>query len=320
MHWQRAPSDDTDSGWPRRQEDEVEQEPTGARRRLGAELRRLRLNAGLKLEDAARGLRCSASKISRLENGKGVPRPVDVDALLALYGGVEGMEAEMLRRLVAQSRTRGWWEPFTEGLRTERYVLPAPGRYAAVETDATGVDAFDLSVLHGLLQTPDYARAVLAARLPGHDGWEIDQLVHLRRRRHEALTSDPPLRLRSVIDESVLARATGGPSVMADQLDRLLELSRLPNVILLVLPFSAGVQRAHAGRFSVLAIPDELGSDLVHTEGHAGESFLDTARDLETYRRVLADARADALEPEASRALIAHHRDRHRDAAVAAAG
>jgi hypothetical protein len=85
-------------------------------------------------------------------------------------------------------------------------------------------------------------------------------------------------------------------------------------VILLVLPFSAGVQRAHTGRFAVLQIPDELGSDVVHTEGHAGESFLDSPKDLETYRRVLADVRADALEPEASRRLIASYRDRHRAA------
>lgn len=293
----------------------MEQEPVGARRRLGAELRRLRGNAGLKLEDVARGLACSTSKVSRLENGKGIPRPADVDALLALYGGVAEVEAEMLHRLVSQSRTRGWWEPFTEGLSTDRYALPAPGRYAAVETDAVGVDAFDLSVLHGLLQTSAYARAVLRARLPRHDGWEIDQLVHLRRRRYEALTGTPPLRLRSVIDEAVLARVTGSPQVMADQLDHLLELARLPNVLLLVLPFSAGVQRAHAGRFAVLQIPDELGSDLVHTEGHAGESFLDSPGDLETYRQVLADVRADALEPGASRDLIGAWRDRHRDAA-----
>lgn len=295
-------------------EDGVEQEPTGARRRLGAELRRLRGNAGLKLEDAARALDCSTSKISRLENGKGIPRPSDVDALCRAYGGVAEVESEMLHRLVTQSRTRGWWEPFTEGLRTDRYALPAPGRYAAVETDAVGVDAFDLTVLHGLLQTPEYARAVLRNRLPEHAAWEIDQLVHLRRKRHEALTATPPLRLHSVIDEGVLARATGGPAVMADQLDRLLELSELPSVRLLVLPFTAGVQRAHAGRFAVLEIPAELGSDLVHTEGHAGETFLDRPDELATHRRVLADAVADALDPQASRAVIAAYRDRHRRA------
>lgn len=298
----------------------MDQEPTGARRRLGAELRRLRGNAGLKLEDAARALACSTSKISRLENGKGAPRSADVDALLHAYGGVAEVEADMLHRLVTQSRTRGWWEPFTEGLRTERYVLPAPGRYAAVETDATGVDAFDLTVLHGLLQTPDYARAVLRGRLPEHAPWEIDQLVHLRRRRHEALTADPPLRLRCVLDEGVLARATGGPAVMAAQLERLLELTALPSVVLLVLPFSTGVQRAHAGRFAVLSIPDELGSDLVHTEGQAGETFLDGADDLATFRRVLADVRADALAPDDSRDVITAYRDVHRAAAAARIG
>ena len=298
----------------------MEQEPTGARRRLGAELRRLRGNAGLKLEDVARELACSTSKISRLENGKGVPRSADVEALLGVFGVVAEVETDMLRRLVTQSRTRGWWEPFTEGLRTERYVLPAPGRYTAVETDATGIDAFDLAVLHGLLQTPDYAQAVLRSRLPGHAAWEIDQLVHLRRRRHEALTADPPLRLHSVVDEGVLARATGGPAVMADQLDRLLELTRLSSVNLLVLPFSAGVGRAHAGRFAVLEIPAELGSDLVHTEGHAGETFLDGVEDLATFRTVLTGLRADALTPEESDRMIAHYRDVHRASARTGTG
>lgn len=290
----------------------MEQEPTGARRRLGAELRRLRGNAGLKLEDVARELACSTSKISRLENGKGVPRSGDVEALVGVYGVVAEVETDMLRRLVAQSRTRGWWEPFTEGLRTERYVLPAPGRYAAAETDATGVDAFDLTVLHGLLQTSDYARAVLHGRLPGHAAWEIDQLVHLRRRRHQALTADPPLRLHSVIDEAVLARPTGGPGVMVGQLDRLLELAELPSVTLQVLPFSAGVSRAHVGRFAVLEIPAELGSDLVHTEGHAGETFLDGPEDLATFRTVLAGVRADALTPQRSRETVVRYRDVHR--------
>lgn len=290
----------------------MEQESTGARRRLGAELRRLRGKAGLKLEDAARALDCSTSKISRLENGKGIPRPADVDVLCRAYGGVAEVEAEMLHRLVAQSRARGWWAPFTEGLHTDRYALPAPGRYTAVETDAVGVDAFDLTVLHGLLQTPEYAHAVLRSRLPEHPSWEIDQLVHLRRRRHEALTGTPPLRLHAVIDEGVLARATGGPAVIAEQLDRLLELSELPSVRLVVLPFTAGAQRAHAGRFAVLEMPDGLGPDVVHTEGHAGEAFLDGPADVETYRRVLADARSEALDPDASRTMIAGYRDRHR--------
>ncbi|ALE85738.1 helix-turn-helix domain-containing protein [Pseudonocardia sp. HH130629-09] len=298
----------------------MEQEPTGARRRLGAELRRLRVNAGLKLEDAAAGVGCSASKISRLENGKGVPRPADVAALVEVYGGVAGVEAEMLERLVTESRTRGWWEPFTEGLRSDPHFLPSPGRYAAAETDATAVAAFDLTVLHGLLQTPAYAHAALRARLPGRPDWEIDQLVRLRGRRHEALTATPPLVLDVVVDEAVLVRATGGPAVMAEQLDRLLTLSELPDVTLRVLPFDAGSQRAHAGRFAILTVPDALGPDVVHTEGHARESFLESPTDLRTYREVFAEVRAAALDEDASRDAVANHRDAHRTAVVEGSG
>ncbi|MEJ8278922.1 helix-turn-helix domain-containing protein [Pseudonocardia spirodelae] len=292
----------------------MEQEPTGARRRLGAELRRLRVNAGLKLEDAARGLGCSTSKISRLENGKGVPRPAEVTALVAVYGGASGAEAEMLDRLVAESRTRGWWEPFTEGLRSDPHFLPAPGRYAAVETDATAVAAFDLTVLHGLLQTADYARAALRARLPDRPDREIDQLVDLRRRRREALTATPPLALDAVVDESVLARATGGAGVMAAQLDRLLDLAGSPGVTLRVLSFAAGPLRAHAGRFAILTVPPELGPDVVHTEGHAGETFLESGPDVATYRAVFDEVRAAALDRDGSLDAVVRYRDAHRAA------
>jgi hypothetical protein len=138
--------------------------------------------------------------------------------------------------------------------------------------------------------------------------------VRLRGRRHEALTATPPLVLDAVVDEAVLARATGGPAVMAEQLDRLLTLSGLPDVTLRVLPFGAGPQRAHAGRFAILTVPDELGPDVVHTEGHAGESFLESPADLRTYREVFDEVRDAALDEDASRAAVSAHRDAHRSA------
>jgi transcriptional regulator with XRE-family HTH domain len=274
--------------------------PTGPRRRLGAELRRLRTAKGLHLDAVAGRLQCSTSKISRLETGKGVPKSVDVRALMQLYDVTGDAERDMLMRLVRESRTEGWWESYTDGIAPERFFLDAPGRYAALETDAVSLRSFDFGALHGLLQTADYTRAVLSAQLPRHSARAIEQLVELRLRRQDRLRGPEPLRLTSVIDESVLFRVVGEPLVMAAQMRHLLALMELPHVVVRVLPFTAGLRRAHLDHFMLLEIPDDLGSDLVYIEGHAGETFLETESDVDLYRKVFDDALARSLDGGAS--------------------
>lgn len=280
--------------------------PIGSRRRLGAELRRLRSLAGLTLEDVAEQMTCSTSKISRLETGKGIPKVPDVRELMRIYGVRNGAEEEELLRLVHDGREHGWWEPLADGVRTERYVLDEPGRFAALENDATAVRLFAMSIVPGLLQTRAYGRAVSAAFLPHHSATEVDRLVELRIKRQEALykTVDP-LRLIALIDESVLRRAVAGPVVMADQLARIDEIAELPNVDVHVLPFSAGLLRVHSGDFVILEIPAELGSDIVHIESHAGNTSLDSRPDIERYEGIHSDGLAAALRPEESRAMLA---------------
>ena len=278
--------------------------PAGPRRRLGAELRRLRSSAGLHLDQVAVRLGCSASKISRLETGKGIPKPADVRRLVEIYGVTADTERDMLLRLVRESRTEGWWQPYTDGVAPERFFLDEPGRYAALETDAVALRSFDFGTLHGLLQTADYARAVLSAQLPHHSSHEIGQLVELRRRRQDRLDGADPLRLTAVIDESVLHREVGGPDVMAAQMRHLLDLMALPHVVVRVLPFTAGVHRSHMGHFMLLEIPDDLGSDLVYIEGHAGETFLEAESDVDLYRDVFDDALRRSMGVEASRGAV----------------
>jgi transcriptional regulator with XRE-family HTH domain len=278
--------------------------PAGPRRRLGAELRRLRTGKGLHLDAVADRLLCSTSKISRLETGKGVPKPADVRALMQLYDVTGDAERDMLMRLVRESRTEGWWESYTDGVAPERFFLDAPGRYAALETDAVSLRSFDFGALHGLLQTADYTRAVLSAQLPHHSARAIEQLVELRLRRQDRLRGPEPLRLTSVVDESVLFRVVGGPDVMAAQMRHLLALMELPHVVVRVLPFTAGLRRAHMDHFMLLEIPDDLGSDLVYIEGHAGETFLETESDVDLYRKVFDDALARSLDAGASSAAV----------------
>jgi transcriptional regulator with XRE-family HTH domain len=280
------------------------QGPAGPRRRLGVELRQLRRRADLQLVEVARELDCSASKISRLENGKGIPRMPDVVALMELYRVSDEELRVRLTQLVHESREQGWWERYTDGVQAERFVMNAPARYTALETEAVRVRSFEVAWVHGLLQAPEYARAVLDALLSERTDAEVDRLVELRLRRQEALTQrTPPLQLEVVLDESVLSRVVGSPEVMAMQLHHLIERSRLPNVIVRVLPFGVGLHRAHAGPFQILEFPDQVGADVVFIEGPAGDTY-EHQSDVDLYKDVLADVSDRALDPESSRLLI----------------
>jgi hypothetical protein len=232
---------------------------------------------------------------------------------MRIYGVTSDTERDMLLRLVRDGRQHGWWEPLTEGVQPERFVLDSPWRYAALENDATAIRSFDPTFVHGLLQTEGYARAVLHALLPHHSDDEIDQLVALRVKRQDALfrVDPPPLEVQVVLDEAVLARPVGGTAVMLAQLEHLCEVSALPNVTVRVLPFAASLLRAHHGRFVLLAIPEGLGSDVVYVEGSAGEAYLDQESDVELYREVFADVLRHALPPDESLAAIRRYQRGH---------
>jgi transcriptional regulator with XRE-family HTH domain len=285
------------------------QSPIGSRRRLGAELRRLRGKAGLTLDEVADLMTCSTSKISRLETGKGIPKMPDVRELIRIYGVTSDTEQDMLLRLVRDGRQPGWWEPLTEGVHPERFVLDNPGRYAALENDAAVIRSFDVTLVFGLLQTADYARTLLSALLPHHSPEEIDRLVELRLKRQDALrrTSPPPLELVAVLDEAVLVRTVGGSAAWKAQLEHIIEMSELPTVSVRVLPFGLGLLRAHYGHFVLLEIPDELGSDVVYIEGHAGETYLDAASEVDRYKDVFADVLRHSLSASESRQTIARY-------------
>ncbi|WP_214367345.1 helix-turn-helix domain-containing protein [Pseudonocardia sp. H11422] len=287
------------------------QGPAGPRRRLGAELRRLRNKAGLHLDDVAEQLTCSTSKISRLETGKGIPKLPDVRELMRIYGVTSDTERDMLIRLVRDSREQGWWEPYTEGVPPERFVLDAPGRYAALETEATAVRCFTAMVLPGLLQTQDYAREMMTAILPHHRPSEIERLVDLRMQRQQALhRADSPLELSVVLDEALLRRVVGGREMMADQLRSIDALLDLPTVDVRVLSFEAGFHRALLGQFTILELRESL-ADIVYVEGHAGDSYLDNEPDVTLYKEVYVDVARRALDPGASRELITEYLRAH---------
>jgi transcriptional regulator with XRE-family HTH domain len=277
--------------------------PAVPRRRLGAELRRLREAAGLLIEQVATRLECSTSKISRLETGKGIPKARDVRDLLDIYNVTDHRIRDRLIRWVREGQQQGWWEKYSDLLRADKLRLD---HLCALEADASVARTFQTSVVPGLLQTRAYARCLLAA-LNGYrlTAGEIDRLADLRMDRQQVLNRSPdPLRLCCVLDEVVLLRSVGGPDVMRGQLRRLLAVD-MPTVTVRVLPLSWGPHRAMIGPFTVLEFADMADRDVVYIESHAGGTYLEQPADVEFHSALFQECEEAALDLAESANLIA---------------
>lgn len=288
--------------------------PVVPRRRLGAELRALRERAGLTIEEVAKALECSVSKISRLETGKGIPYRRDVRDLLELFRVTDQATRDRLMRWVREGQRQGWWDDYSDVLDPTSPLLYSL-RYVALEQDASELRCYESILVHGLLQTEGYARAVLSAvsaasrwggQRSGADPEVIDRLVELRIRRQERLyTAEDPMRLHVLLDESVLHRQVGGAQVMRGQLERLLVDAQRPNITLQVLPMKAGAHPSVAGSFVVLVYPGSDDNDLVCIESHLGELYLEKDHDMRLYRQIFDVLVGMCLSAEQSIKLIA---------------
>lgn len=270
----------------------VDRSPTVRRRRLGIELRRLRETAGLMIEDVATHLECSSSKVSRIETGKAVPRVRDVRDMLELYD-VTDTQSDLLLTIVREAQQKGWWTDYED-------VLPAAFEtYVGLEADAASLRTFQHHV-HGLLQTEEYARAMLrGAHLSDSEG--VERLVALRMRRQEMLSKPTnPIELWAVIDEAALHRRMGGTGVMRGQLHHLVEMAEQPNVTLQVLPFAKGAHAGVIGAFTLIEFPDPTDNDVVYVDSPAGNIYLEKDKDLRRYTLVFDHLRAAALPPDES--------------------
>ncbi len=272
--------------------------PTMLRRQLGAELRRLRERAVRTVADVATGLGWSESKLSRIETANSGIRAADLERLLEVYGVVPE-ERSRLVALAERSRQRAWWEAYGD-------VLPdAYETYIGFEAEATAIYTYEAQVVPGLLQTDEYASAIMQAFL-AHDWPEvISQRVAVRMARQAVLTRDPPPKLWAILDEAVLRRQIGGPDVMRRQLLRLVEMSERQIVTLQVLPFSAGAHRALDGSFIVLEFDGGSDQPLVYSEGMTGGVFRSKTEDLRSYWMSFEALRNAALSSEKSVELIA---------------
>jgi transcriptional regulator with XRE-family HTH domain len=274
--------------------------PSVLRMILGRQLEELRTRAGLTFEQAGEAIGVSHSTIRRLEAAKVARlRLPDVEKLLQVYGVRDQQEIETFLKSVREANKRGWWH-------TYRDVLPDWfAAYLSLEQAALQIRAYEAQFVHGLLQTEDYARALLGAGNPHAATEDTERRVALRMRRQELLTRAQPPRLWVVMDETVLRWPVGGPDVMRAQIDHLIELNRLPHVTVQLMPFHNGPHPAmRAGAFHLFRFRAPELPDIVYLSGLVGAVYLDKGDDVVVYREALDRLGAQSAPARKTEAVL----------------
>jgi transcriptional regulator with XRE-family HTH domain len=271
------------------------QSPTFPRFQLGKQLRMLREQARLTTEDVGLQLDCSPSTISRMEGGKVGIRRSTLERMLDIYELTDQEHRETLIALAKEGKQRGWFARYGD--------LPVTySRFIGLESAAVEMRDYEALVVPGLLQTEQYTRALLqAADADGPPEEAVEAHVKARRERQALLTKPDPLRLITVLDESVIRREIGGRDVMRSQLKRLAEAARMRNISIQILPFEGGAYAGMAGSFAILKFTDA--PSVVYAEALAGDIYQD-AGDVQRYHVVFESLRAAALSPVASIKMI----------------
>ncbi|MEU8512154.1 helix-turn-helix transcriptional regulator [Kitasatospora sp. NPDC048722] len=265
---------------------------------LGSHLRKLREARGVSREEAGYSIRASESKISRMELGRVGFKERDVADLLTLYGVDAEHERASVLGLVRDANATSWWHGYGD-------VLPPWFQnYVGLEEAATEIRSYEVQFVHGLLQTPDYARAVIAAGGHVTEPDEIERRVEVRLKRQAVLTADRAPHLLAVLDEAALRRPWGGPELMRAQIDRMLDLTDLPNVDLQVMPLGFGGLRAEGGAFTVLGFAEPELPDVVYLEQFTTALYLDKPAEVAEYTGAMEGLLADSLGAEPTRELL----------------
>ncbi|WP_433242776.1 helix-turn-helix domain-containing protein [Streptosporangium sp. CA-135522] len=255
--------------------------PTILRILLGTQLRRLRTAKGISREDAGYAIRASHAKISRLELGRVGFKERDVADLLTMYGVTAPDDRAPLLALARQANAPGWWHKYGDLLPSWFEV------YVGLEEAASVLRTYEVQFVPGLLQCPDYARAVIMLVHNNAAAQEVDRRVALRMARQERLTRSDAPTLWAVMDEATLRRPIGGPEVMLAQIDHLLAVTELPNVTLQIMPFHRGGHAAAGGPFSILRFPERDLPDVVYLEQLTSALYVDKLDETDHYMQVM---------------------------------
>ncbi|CNE54431.1 Stage II sporulation protein E (SpoIIE) [Mycobacterium tuberculosis] len=261
---------------------------------LGAQLRRLREASGLSRQEAGDRIRSSESKISRLELGRVSFKERDVADLLALYGVADEAEREAILAKAREANTPGWWHRYHD-------VLPNWFQtYVGLEASTSLIRTYEIQFVPGLLQTADYARAVIRLGNPDASAAEIEHRVELRLRRQERLSLPDAPRLWVVIDETALRRPLGGPETMRGQLEHLIAMCAQPHTTIQIMPLRFGGHVAEGGAFTVLRFPEPEVPDVVYLENLTGALYLDKPEETESYLRAMERLCVESATPEST--------------------
>ena len=278
--------------------------PTLRRRELGFLLRQLRVDRGLSIEQVTERAMFSPTKLSRLETGRVGASPRDIRDLCIVYEITEAAERERLTTLAREGKQRAWWQQFD----------PPYATYIGLEAEAASIREFNTSVMPGLLQSQDYARAIFESGEPPLDPSALQQRIDARTRRQDVLEKNDAPSFHCIVDEAALRRPIGGPAVMRAQLARIIETVGTSDVTFRVVPFAAGAHPALDSNFSILEFGESVVNDVVYVEGAVGNIYLEGAGDLERYDRIFSRLQSIALNQEDSVAMLAKVSESYRTA------
>ncbi|MCZ4119089.1 helix-turn-helix domain-containing protein [Streptomyces sp. H39-S7] len=272
--------------------------PTVLRVVLGKRLQDLREKAGLSYEQAGLALDVTHATIRRMEKAEVGLKPPYVEKLLLTYGVTSPSEVNGFLALAREANRPGWWHRF-------RDVLPEWfSAFVSLEGEASIIRAYEPHYVPGLLQTEEYARAVLWAGLPHASVEEIDRLVALRLERQALLTRDKAPLLWVVMDETVLRRPIGGVDVMRAQIAHLAEVTAMPNVRLQIMPFTAGPHPAMYGPFHIFRFEIQELPDIAYTESLIGGAYFDERDDVSAFLEALDRMCAQAAPAQSTKAIL----------------
>ena len=250
-------------------------------------------------EDAGYHIRASGSKISRMELGRVSFKERDVTDLLEFYGVNDPAQIDSLIQLTRDANAQPWWQRYQD-------VVPDWFQvYVGLEEAAQLIRVYEMQFVPGLLQTEEYARAVVQQGAPGLDPAEVERRVAVRMGRQQLLGKDSPPRLWAIVDEAALRRPIGGKDVLAAQIERLMDAVNEPNITLQVMPFRYGGHAADGGAFTIMRFPEADLPDIVYMEYLTGALYLDKPDEVERYAAVMERLSVAATSPDRTRELLA---------------
>ncbi|MFC5834048.1 helix-turn-helix domain-containing protein [Nonomuraea insulae] len=271
--------------------------PTVASTRLASELRNQREKAGMSQEAVAEQMGWAESKLYRIENDKSRVLQRDIKRLLSLYG-TESAQAEVITELGRLAGEPDWWHQYS-GAIPEWFQV-----YVVLEASASRHLGYDSELVPGIMQTERYARAIMMTTPDRGPDEEIENQLKVRKSRQVRLSGANPLNLWLILNEGVIRRMVGGPDVMREQVERLIEVAQLRNVTVQVLPFKAGEHSAMHGSFTILEFPTPHDPDKVYLEQQIGGIYTQKTHEVERYKVMFDDLRARALGPRETIAMF----------------